>query len=195
MLTAEAERVITSRGAEVEGVVRIDASVVRGIAHAVLETDASLVVIGWTETSLARRAVLGSVVDDVVATVPAPVVVAHLPHLEVRRIVLLEVKGASPVEASTARDLATSMSRSRTLPVVACCDDDSPFLTGAPLKRIPIEQLEDADLVVLVAPGGSDFVRTVGDLVSSHPERPLVAIRTFAETPDGFAALAGIFGE
>ena len=112
-LQATAEHMVAAHGAEVEGIVRIDASVVRGIANAVLEADASLVVIGWTETSQARRAVLGSVVDDVVARVPAPVVVASLPHLDLDRVVIVAAKGASPVELTAADELATRIGRSR----------------------------------------------------------------------------------
>ena len=65
-----AEQFISSFGAESAGLVRIDVSIVRGISNASLETEASAVLIGWTETSATRRSVLGSVVDDVVSRVP-----------------------------------------------------------------------------------------------------------------------------
>jgi nucleotide-binding universal stress UspA family protein len=194
-LTTEAERLIAGQGAEVEGVVRIDSSVVRGIANTVLETDASLVVIGWTATSHSRRAALGSLVDDAVDAVPAPVVVAHVPHLNVRRIVVMEVRGASPIEATTARDLATSIGRSRGIPVVASCDDDSPLLGESISARTHRSDIGDDDLVVLAAPAGPDLTRTMGEQVASHPRRPLLAIRAFADTPEGFASIAGVFSE
>jgi Kef-type K+ transport system membrane component KefB len=194
-LRAEAERLIAGYGAEVEGVVRIDTSVVRGIANAVLETDASLVVIGWTATSQTRRAVLGSVVNDVVASVPAPVVVAHLPHLDVRRIVLVELKAASSVEAATARELAVRIGRSRGVPVVECRTDEPASPRTAGVAEIGAEQMRDSDLVVLVAPGGQEFTRTVGERIEAEPQRPLVAIRAIAGTPSGFTALSEIFGE
>ncbi len=47
----------------------------------------------------------------------------------------------------------------------------------------------------MAAPGGSDFTGMVGDLVAGHADRPLVAIRAFAETPHGATPLPGIFSQ
>jgi len=192
-LQSAADRLVARQGAEVAGVVRLDASVVRGIANAVLENDASLVVIGWTATSHARRAALGSVVDDVIARVPAPVAVAHLPHLDLQRIVLVELKGASPAETAAATELAARVGRSAGLSTVTCSPAEPNALRSLP--QIDADAITDRDLVVLAAPGGDEFAATFGAMVESRPERPLVAIRAYADAPAGFTTYSDIFGE
>lgn len=186
-LQLAAERFISSHGAEADGVVRIDSSVVRGISHAALETEASVVLIGWTETSTTRRTVLGSVVDDVVSRVPAPVVVAYLPHMDFDRVLLVEVKGASPIELQSARDLATRVGRSYSAKVAA-------WLIHEPTSDeavLPTDsEIRERDLIVIAAPGGPEFTRTIDHLVSASPNQPLLAIRWYAETPTGYASLS-----
>jgi nucleotide-binding universal stress UspA family protein len=185
-----AEQFISSFGAESAGVVRIDASIVRGISHASLETDASVVLIGWTETSATRRTVLGSVVDDVVSRVPAPVVVAYLPHLTFDRVLVVEVKGASPIEIGAARDLAIRVGRSNSTKVAAWWIH-GPGPVESPLPKDT--QIRPGDLVVLAAPGGPDFTKTINDFVSASPEQSLLAIRAYAESPNGFVPMSELF--
>jgi len=185
-----AERYISSHGAESTGLVRIDASIVRGISNSSLETQASVVLVGWTETSATRRTVLGSVVDDVVSRVPAPVIVAHLPHLNFDRVLVEEVKGASPVEIGAARDLAIRIGRAYATKVAAWWIH-GPGKVESPLPRD--NQIREGDLVVLAAPGGPDFTRSIADHVAAAPERPILAIRTYAERPHGFIEMSELF--
>lgn len=185
-----AEQFISSRGAESAGLVRIDASIVRGISHASLETEASVVLIGWTETSAARRTALGSVVDDAVSRVPAPVVVAYLPHLTFDRVLVVEVKGASPIEIGAARDLAIRVGRSNSTKVAAWWIH-GPGPVESPLPRDT--RILPGDLVVLAAPGGTDFTKTINDFVSASPDQPVLAIRSYAESPNGFVPMTEMF--
>ena len=53
------------------------------------------------------------------------------------------------------------------------------------LPRLANGELTQHDLVIVAAPGGAEFARTIGDLVDAHADRPLAAIRAFAETPHG----------
>jgi Kef-type K+ transport system membrane component KefB/nucleotide-binding universal stress UspA family protein len=182
-----AEQFISSSGAESVGIVRIDSSIVRGISHATLETAATMVLVGWTETSTTRRTVLGSVVDDVVSRVPAPVVVAHLPHLRFDRVLLVEVKGASPVEIAAAHDLAIRVSRSYSTKVAARWLHE-PGFPGIPVATD--DTITDQDLVVIAAPGGSEFTRSIDDFVNAAPNQAILAIRSYAESPNGFASVS-----
>jgi Kef-type K+ transport system membrane component KefB/nucleotide-binding universal stress UspA family protein len=194
-LQVAADRLVSSRGAEVAGVVRIDASVVRGIANAVLETDASLVVVGWTATSPARRVVLGSVVDDVVARVPAPVAIAHLPHLDVDRIVIVGARGVSRREAVAAAELAGRIARGGGWRIAVCHDDGSTLLGDLPHPHIDAGAIAPRDLLVAAAPGGEALTRAFAELIAAHPVQPIVALRGFAEAPHGFTPVSEMFGE
>lgn len=185
-----AEQFISSFGAESAGLVRIDVSIVRGISNASLETEASAVLIGWTETSATRRSVLGSVVDDVVSRVPAPVIVGHLPHLNFDRVLVEEVKGASPVEIQAARDLAIRIGRAYSAKVAAWWIH-GPGPVESPLPKD--NQIREGDLVVLAAPGGPDFSRSIAHHVAAAPHRAVLAIRAYAEIPAGFKPMSELF--
>ena len=59
---------------------RVDTSIASGIARAIVETRTSTVVIGWDGRPGGTRAVFGRVLDHLLDTTPAQVVVAHLPR-------------------------------------------------------------------------------------------------------------------
>ena len=76
-LTREAERVALASGAEVATAVRMDTSTAGGVRHTVLEQAGTSVVIGWKGYANAREGLFGSVIDQVVATSPVPVLVCR----------------------------------------------------------------------------------------------------------------------
>lgn len=76
-LTREAERVALASGAEVTAAVRMDASTAGGVRHTVLEQAGTSVVIGWKGYANAREGLFGSVIDQVVAASPVPVLVCR----------------------------------------------------------------------------------------------------------------------
>lgn len=194
-LRAEVETIARRRGAEVTGTIRVDVSVVAGISNTVMESDASLVVVGWTEASSVRRAVLGSLVDEIAARVPAPVAVSHLPHMDVDRVVIIDVAGASPVEIAVARRLGLHLARSGGWKIGLACRDPNEFAPGGPFLLVSTADFRRRDLIVVAAPGGADFARVIGELVTEHAQRPLVAIRAFAGTPNNFTPVAQMFGD
>ena len=190
-----AEEVVAAQGAESAGILRVDDSVARGIINVVLETEATLVVTGWTEIPSARRVILGSVMDDIIARVPAPVVVAHLPHLDIEGVVVWNPSGATSVEAQFAQRLGGRVARGsgRRLAVVRSSSSDEAPDDGVVV--IEPSDVTDADLVVIAGSGGAEFARRVEDTVERSPHRAMIAIRVFADKPREHESMAGMFGE
>ncbi len=80
-MVAEAEALAARAGAEAGGWLRVDTSVAAGVVHTVLERNASLVIIGWQSDSPTRDVLFGSKIDEVVAKLTVPVVVARITGL------------------------------------------------------------------------------------------------------------------
>jgi Kef-type K+ transport system membrane component KefB/nucleotide-binding universal stress UspA family protein len=179
-MQARTDQIVAAQGAEVAGVVRVDASVARGVINTVLERDASLTLVGWTTVSTTRSVVLGSLMQELVRSTPAPLAVAYLPGLDVFGVTVVSLPGASPVDIGVAGDLADRIGRGARLPVRTEADpSDAPA----------------GDLLVVAAPGGDAFARTLEDLIKDRPERPLVAVRAFAEVRRARTTVSELFGD
>ncbi|MBI3159462.1 MAG: cation:proton antiporter [Chloroflexi bacterium] len=76
---------------KVERLKRIDSDISRGILRASLESDASMIVLGWQGEKRLRNTVFGTLVDEVVAKADIPVLVAKLvgPVNAIRDIAML----------------------------------------------------------------------------------------------------------
>jgi Kef-type K+ transport system membrane component KefB/nucleotide-binding universal stress UspA family protein len=77
--------------AQIQPVRRVDASIARGILHAAIENEASLIVIGWRGKPTFRQSIFGTVLDEVVWHAAVPVMVGRLitPINAMRRVVLV----------------------------------------------------------------------------------------------------------
>ncbi|MEZ5373638.1 MAG: cation:proton antiporter [Microthrixaceae bacterium] len=80
--------VATRMGADTEGVVRIDSAASEGVLHALLEHDASVVVIPWDLSTTRAEAVFGRTLDEVGKRSPVPIVAGHVIAPDVTRAVL-----------------------------------------------------------------------------------------------------------
>jgi nucleotide-binding universal stress UspA family protein len=76
-LAATAERVALAAGAEVETSVRIDTSPGGGVLHTLAERSGTCLVMGWKGYANAREGLFGTVIDQVVASAPVPVLVCR----------------------------------------------------------------------------------------------------------------------
>jgi len=76
---------------QIQPVRRVDASIARGILHAAIENEASLIVMGWRGKPTFRQSIFGTVLDEVVWHATVPVMVGRLitPINAMRRVVLV----------------------------------------------------------------------------------------------------------
>jgi len=76
-LADTAEKVALSAGAEVETSVRIDTSPGGGVLHTLAERSGTSLVMGWKGYANAREGLFGTVIDQVIASSPVPVLVCR----------------------------------------------------------------------------------------------------------------------
>ena len=76
-LANTAERVALAAGAEVETSVRIDTSPGGGVLHTLAEREGTCLVMGWKGYANAREGLFGTVIDQVLAASPVPVLVCR----------------------------------------------------------------------------------------------------------------------
>jgi len=77
--------------AQIEPVRRVDTSIAKGILHAAIENEASLIVMGWRGKPTFRENIFGTVLDEVVWNAPVPVLVGRIiaPINAQQRVVLV----------------------------------------------------------------------------------------------------------
>ncbi|MGL5194572.1 MAG: cation:proton antiporter, partial [Chroococcales cyanobacterium] len=90
-LVAAAVQLSQEFGVKAEPAVRIDDDIAQGIAHASREQKASLIVMGWGETTTLRARLFGNVIDRLLWTAHCPVAVTRLrgSPLQMKRILVL----------------------------------------------------------------------------------------------------------
>lgn len=139
----DADRAAGDHDVEVEAAIRVDASVVDGILHSVVERDATLVVVGWPATEHGGPA--GDPVGRIVAHVPAPVLVARLEAERWSRVVLRMPEPTTQPEQASVRLALAALTR-----VARACG-------VPPVSAVPVEALGDAvggDEITVVPVGG-----------------------------------------
>jgi len=115
---AEVDRVLRKLGADAETLLRVDRSVSTGLHQAALESDASLLLLGWPGPDDLRARMVGSAYGEIIAATSVPVAIAALhPGAERGRVVLYSVArelvpGNLPTMA-LALELASALSRPR----------------------------------------------------------------------------------
>jgi Kef-type K+ transport system membrane component KefB len=100
---------------------RIDHSVSRGILHAALEYEVTLIVLGWRGKPTFRQSVLGSLLDEVVWKARVPVLVGRLksPVNAFRRVVMVVPKGNGETDLKTnTLKILTTMANSLNIPLL-----------------------------------------------------------------------------
>ncbi len=134
---------------------RIDSSIARGILHASLENDATLVVMGWRGQPTFRESILGTVLDEVVWNATIPVVVGRMttPINAIEGIVLVVPPRTLPAAlASRTCEMALALARAINVPLL---------LLTAERHRVRLQaQLAKLD------PEHQYQVRTLGDNVT-----------------------------
>lgn len=140
------QAVAVEAGVEADGRLRVDSSVAAGILHQTVESDASLLVLGWPRLGLDHRP--APAVADAVAGVPCPLLLARLQGYRWRRIVLRmpNVPDAVGLEASVrlATDVAERLSRQHGIPVARLRAADVSTADPTDLLVAPVDPLHGA---------------------------------------------------
>jgi Kef-type K+ transport system membrane component KefB len=115
---AEVDRVLRKLGGDAETVLRVDRSVSTGLHQAAIETDASLLLLGWPGPGDLRSRMVGATYSEIVAATSVPVAIAALhPGADQERVVLYAVAGelvpGNLPTMALALELATTLSGRR----------------------------------------------------------------------------------
>jgi Kef-type K+ transport system membrane component KefB len=170
VVRGQMDRLTAAAGGDRHAVLRLDLSVVRGLSHAALELDATCVVVGWTDTGSARRSFLGSRLDDLVARVPVPLVVANITERRPSSVLVADLSGSSGTDAAMAEELARRLARGlRGAPLSGRTDPGSGgiWLVGAPS-------------------GGQSLTAAMEALLHDAPDRSVILVRAAPSQPLGY---------
>jgi Kef-type K+ transport system membrane component KefB len=113
---ADVDRMLRELGGDAETLLRVDRSVATGLHQAAIETDASLLLLGWPGPDDLRARMMGTAYSEIVAATSVPVAIAALePDARFERVVLHAtaaelVPGNLPTMA-LALELASTLSR------------------------------------------------------------------------------------
>jgi Kef-type K+ transport system membrane component KefB len=193
-LAGRAEKAALAVGSEVTPTVRIDASIDRGVLHAIVEQDGTCLVMGWDGTAGRREALFGSVIDRVISISPVPVLVCR-PGVDehTRRILVivthLELLPASEQGLRLALDVARRLATQAEADITVLTDLPEGELrarlgsTYAPervisdrtvLKRLA-DDVTEGDVVVSVAPSTSSRLgKGAGRVAEAARDRTVV---------------------
>jgi Kef-type K+ transport system membrane component KefB len=115
---AEVDRVLRELGGDAETALRVDRSVSSGLHQAAIETDASLLLLGWPGPADLRSRLVGATYGEIIAATSVPVAIAALhPGVRHERVVVYAVSrelvpGNLPTMA-LALELACTLARDR----------------------------------------------------------------------------------
>jgi Kef-type K+ transport system membrane component KefB len=136
---AAVDRVLRELGGDAETQLRVDRSVSTGLHQAAIETDASLLLLGWPGPGDLRARMVGATYTEIVAATAVPVAIAALhPHTPDCRVILFSAErellpGNRPT-LSLALEIASTLARQR----------EQPLLVGP----VPPADLEAAGLTI-----------------------------------------------
>jgi Kef-type K+ transport system membrane component KefB/nucleotide-binding universal stress UspA family protein len=146
---AEVDRVLRVLGGDAETLLRVDRSVATGLHQAAIETDASLLLLGWPGPDDLRARMVGATYSEIVAATSVPVAIAALhPGDDRGRVILYAVgRELAPGNLPTmmlALELASTLCRERDQPLIVGPIDPSE-LTAAGLTVPPTAEHRDGD--------------------------------------------------
>ncbi|HSK22926.1 MAG TPA: cation:proton antiporter [Egicoccus sp.] len=104
-------RAAQSTGVEARSILRIDASPAAGIAHTVVEQDASLLLMGWSGSTSRSSAVFGGVIDAVLSRTGIPTLLLFGDEHPIDRIVLIVDETVTTAAGLPNLDLAITAAR------------------------------------------------------------------------------------
>jgi len=187
-------------GAELDGLVRVDRSVSRGVVNTVIERDSSLVLLGWKGSATAKDRVLGNLLADITDSLPCVVAACWLPTGPPARLVLaIGHETALESDIAAALDVCRRLEKGSGLPVVVASTgghDEPDVLSWTRLDLADPYDLAattaEGDLVILPAPEGRELIGPVAHhLAAQRPELNLVVVQ--AGTPAATTEVGEVF--
>lgn len=173
MLVAAAVQLSQTFGVNAQPVIRIDNDVAQGISHASREQHASLIVMGWGETSSLRARLFGNVIDRVLWASHCPVAVTRLldSPMQMQRILV-------PVDNLVARAVlqvrfADSLAQVNegNLTLLHVCDRRTPPEVNAQIESqllALVTELESSDRISIVILPHDDLVDAILQQSRTH---------------------------
>lgn len=197
-LSEQAGREVLSGGGDVRPLVRLDVTPATGILHAVVEYNATCVLVGWKGYSTRRQSFFGERVDALLAMSQVPVVLARPGRDERTRRVVLSVTAGDLTPAGFpalegAALVATRLADHVKVPLVVVTQQEDPALDGllanvresrrlkvvVDERKAPIAvraHSEEGDLVVVgISPLRQGLGQNVPLLARAVPDRTVVA--------------------
>ena len=168
---------------------RVDSSYSKGILHAAMENDASIILIGWRGKATLQQSLMGTILDEVIWGSHLPVLIGKLsiPINSIQRVVVV-IPSDSLLSVTIGRtlELVKTLSKAVNVPTVMLVDRSylekmtelaTSIVVNQPIEIQPIEgnllrfvlqQVNEADLIVVPSSGSRKiFQSKLGDL----PER------------------------
>lgn len=142
-LLEKVPEIVGEEEGEVRLIGRVDTSLPRGILHAALETESTLLVLGWRGKPGVRESILGTVLDEVVWNATIPVLVGRIttPINAMQRLVLaVPQTGLGLGLARHTLELVTTMARAINVPLLVLANERVAELLSAELDRQHLEQ-------------------------------------------------------
>ncbi|MEX1177077.1 MAG: cation:proton antiporter [Nitriliruptor sp.] len=153
-LAIAAEKVALGAGSEVQTSVRIDASTGGGVLHTVVEQQGTALVMGWKGYANAREGFFGTVIDQIVADSPVPVLVCR-PGEDDRtaRVVIVltkdDVGPGSLLGTALAFEIAGRLSRQAEADVVVITDHEEDLVR----TQMGNLDVDEADVTIIAVEG------------------------------------------
>jgi len=168
---------------------RVDQSFSRGILHAAMEHDASIILIGWRGKATLQQSLMGTILDEVIWNSHLPVLVGKLsiPINSVQRVVVI-IPPNSLLKVTVGRtlELLATLSNAVNVPTLILVDrsyeekieelvheiEGDQVVEIMPIEgnllRFVLQQVGSSDLIVVPSSGSRQLFRSnLGDL----PER------------------------
>ncbi|MCC5946948.1 MAG: cation:proton antiporter [Nitriliruptoraceae bacterium] len=196
-LDLEVIEVAHSAGAEARTVFRIDATAATGIAHTVVEQEATLLVLGWTGTTESRGATFGAVIDDVLSHTNLPTLLSYDGGEPIGRILIIVDRSVTTPAGGPAVELALEaaklLARPRNLPIEVVGDREDQRSTARIEQQLGREVQHDtrrraATVTDHARPNDLIIVPTIGD----EPNLRSVAAPIAAAAPPGASLLIAL---
>ncbi|MGC8786905.1 MAG: cation:proton antiporter [Anaerolineae bacterium] len=168
-------QILGNSPAQVQPLRRVDTSIAKGILHAALEYDVSLIVMGWRGRPTLRQSIFGTVLDEVVWEAHMPVLVGRISAsiYSVKRVLLiLPGYRLSPNGIALTLDMTLAIVRALNVPLH--------ILAAARYTTRIKENLDQQHFArpYEIAPLGKDLTRDIKSKLDVHD---LVVIPTIGE--------------
>ncbi len=157
-LLGRVPEILSDPETRIQPVRRVDTSIARGILHAAIENEASLIVMGWRGRPTFRQSIFGTVLDEVVWNASVPVLVGRLITSinAMERVVLAVPPNSLSVElAGKTLEMVTDIAQAINVPLLVLAARRYMSNLHEELDKMELEYPSE------VVPLGSNFIQDV----------------------------------